>query len=1369
MKLNRFYLICFSLLFSLSLASAQEQNFTFQYLTTKHGLSQNWIHCIFRDCWGFLWFGTDNGLNRYDGYSFTVYKHEPGDTTSISGNCIYDIDQDEDGNIWIVSKLHGLNCFMPDKNYFRQYNTNNSKLISDLLRCIEIDKNNEIWLGGVDLGLCRFNPRDETFKYYKQKTKDASQGLTRDFIWTLTEDFNSDIWIGTNWGGLNRFNRKNGTITSFMHNANDSRSIAHNLVRAVYLDSENNLWIGTGKGISLFNRKNAEFRNYSLLPDTTQQCKIIAISEDERGNLWLGSELKSVFLFNRKTGKSTNLKKTGCSRCLNTYSIHVIFNDKQGTLWIGTNGGGVNYINQYSNKFRNYFEDYIVNSIIEIDKQKYIIGGSKLAYFDLQKSNVAPVANDVYKTLTSNVVLDMIYDKQKSAIWFATWQGGISKLHQPTGEYTHYLPTQTVENIYQDSRKNIWISSNLGTYLYDTITENLVKPNVPFVGLRIQAMLDASSGVFWIGNENGLFCYSHETNKLEAFKHKMNDTTSLSNNDVNCIFEDSKNRLWIGTNAGLNQFNRQEMNFQRYYKKHGLPDNQIKAILEDSNKHLWISTANGLTRFEPDKGKFTCFYAIDGLQSNEFKRNAALRCTSGEMLFGGINGFSVFHPDSIIVNPHKPNVVITGFQLFNKDVPISDTKNAILTKHISQTKHITLDYSHSVISFDYTALNYILPQKNQYAYKMQGFDENWQFVGNKRSATYTNLDPGEYVFRIKASNNDGLWNKEGVALKITILPPWWQTWWFRIVSFILIMGSGIVFYFRRIMHLHRQKIELEKRVRARTTELMEVNIELEEKQEEIHKQSEQIAAMAKTERENNQKKLQFLINISHEFRTPLTLIFGYIEKLYHKEKNKKQKEVLRLVLRNSQQLLRLVNQVMDVRKLETGAMKLYVETIDIVSFVKQIVNRFSAHASHRNISLTLHTQKQEIVMNFDPEKMEKIITNLISNALKFTDKNGAVKVEIKDEQSPGEKHDKIIITVEDTGRGIPPDKLNKIFTRFYQLGASDNAVQLGTGIGLSLVKDLVELHKGTVHVVSSPGTGSCFTLQFPLHKETISSEKASIYDMELREDYSYNNLAETEAQDVVQKKTDASSVILIIEDNTDLRKYISDYFSNEFTIIQAVDGNDGIEKALEYLPELIISDIMMPRKNGIEVCEFLKNDERTSHIPVILLTALTNEEHELQGLKTGADDYISKPFKITVLKIKVKNLIESRKALRQKFGKDVNLKPKDLSVTSTDEKFLERAIQLVNKNLNNVDFNVEQFVEAMNMGRTSLYKKMKSLTDKSVKDFIRTIRINHALKMLQTGNYNVSEICYKVGFKDPSYFTKCFQKQIGKSPSECIP
>jgi signal transduction histidine kinase/DNA-binding response OmpR family regulator len=894
----------------------------------------------------------------------------------------------------------------------------------------------------------------------------------------------------------------------------------------------------------------------------------------------------------------------------------------------------------------------------------------------------------------------------------------------------------------------------------------------------------------------GLNKFARDEEEFTRYLSNPSDSNTLSDNAVYVIYEDTliaRNTLWIGTRNGLNRFDVEHETFTRYTEQNGLPNNTIAGILSDRRGNLWISTFHGLAKlvlspanggvnsaegFDPRIETFRNYHPSDGLQSYEFNQRACYEGKDGTLYFGGINGLNFFHPDSIRDNPHVPPVMLTDFQIFNNSVkPRSD---APLKQSISITEQITLSYKHSVFSFEFAALDYTAPERNQYAYKLEGFNDKWIDLGTRRFVTFTNLDPGEYVLRVKGSNNDGVWNEDGASLKIIISPPPWKTWW--AYTLYVLFGLGLVYVFRRF---EMSKIKLAHDLKLQRLEAQKLH-------------------------EVDQIKSRFFANISHEFRTPLTLILGPLERLLAGDWQGNPHEQYGLMHRSAKRLLHLINQLLDLSKLEEGSMPLRAKPENLIHLLKFIVASFASLAERKQILLRLDasalpksdgSEVEPLVVYLDRDKFEKCMNNLLANAIKFTPAGGEVSVAVavaggsdQNGDGRGEKGEGrrvmgekrlspiafrpshftfVQIAIKDTGIGIPADQLDKIFDRFYQVADERTSTHThkreGTGIGLALTKELIELHRGKIHVESELGKGSTFIVRLPLGKEHLKPEEiveASDQSSVASDQLPVSGVEHPASSIQDQASCDEQQVILIVEDNLDMRVHIRDLLHQSYRIIDAGDGTEGLEKAAAAIPDLIISDVMMPEMDGFEFCRRIKTDERTSHIPVILLTARASERSKLEGLETGADDYLTKPFNANELRIRANNLIEQRRQLRERFSREVTLQPKDIAITTADELFLQRVMAIIDKHLSDPDFSVEAFAQEFRMSRVQLHRKIKALTDQSPREFIRTLRLRAAAKLLEQGKFTVTEIAYEVGFNNLSYFAKCFREEFGVLPSE---
>jgi signal transduction histidine kinase/DNA-binding response OmpR family regulator len=832
-----------------------------------------------------------------------------------------------------------------------------------------------------------------------------------------------------------------------------------------------------------------------------------------------------------------------------------------------------------------------------------------------------------------------------------------------------------------------------------------------------------------MGSIDEIIVYDPAQNQIRRFNERSRG-----------FFEDSRKRIWITTNdRGIALYSLNSGPIKYYTQEKGLANNQALCILEDNENNLWISTSNGLSKFNPKSEVFQNFTSNDGLGNNQFCYGAAYRTSKGELLFGTISGFNMFDPKEIFSADSDIPLVFTDLKIFSKSVPIGNSKNDVLQKSISETNHLVLNSKQNVFTLEFAALNYVNSEKNLFMYKLEGFNRDWIGPSKDRTAPFTNLNPGNYTLRIKRVSHSIKEESHELQMAVTILPPFWKTGWFIaiIVGLILIMVFVLVRFF-----INREKIKNQlviERVNAR----------------KLH--------------ELDMLKLKFFTNVSHEIRTPLTLILGPLNKMLKEEISQAEfKENLNLMHRNAQNLDRLITQLLDFRKLQSGNLKLNLTDADIVSFIKNIVNSFNNYAHEKEIKLTFTSLKKRLFVSFDPDKIEKILNNLLSNAFKYTENRGAIAVNLSlifdTDENNFSKEDVekqyIEISVKDTGKGIPDKNIGKIFMRFFQSGDGDQ--NSGVGIGLALVKELVNLHKGDIIVTSKPGKGTKFTIRIPynLRQETQFVNSVT-YDSQEAELSMLN-------EEEMLAENNNTGVMLIVEDNADVRQFIRSHFNAFYRILTASNGEEGWQLAIDTIPDIVISDIIMPKMDGYELCKRLKNDERTSHIPLLLLTAMHSKENELKGLTTGADDYITKPFDISVLQAKVENLLSIRDSLKERYTSTLVLEPTNVVLSSPDERFLKKAIDVVEANISDYELDIEGFAQKVGVSRMQLYRKLHALTNMTVKEFIRHIRLKRATQLLVQQKLNISEIAYEVGFKDLSHFRKCFKREYGMSAKEYI-
>ena len=1352
----------------------QSSKIKFEHLSMEHGLSHKGVFGIIQDQNGFMWFGTFDGLYKYDGYSYTVYKNDPQDLQSLSDNRISSIIEDQTGVLWVGSYGGGLDKFDRDKETFTRYqhNPNDSNSLSEngIITLCE-DRAGVLWIGTYG-ALNKFDREKETFTHYKHNPSDP-QSIGINEVLTIYEDRKGVLWIGTNGGGLNKFDREKETFTHYKHDPSDINSLGNNRVHSIYEDQSGVMWIGTNNGgLNKFDREKETFIHYTHDPNNSNSISsnfVGDIFEDRLGILWIGTNDGGLNKYDREKGIFTHYKHDpNDPQSLSDNRVLSFCKDKSGILWIGTNVGP-NKVVKGKESFIHYNHDpsnpqsLSNNSVYSIYEDQFGVVwvatfGGGLNRFDRGNDSFTHYKHDSNnpKSLSDNRVLSIIEDSF-GMLWIGTIGGGLNKFERDKEIFTHYrynpndpnsLSEDEVITIYEDRLGVLWVGTdqkglNRFNRAKDSFTRFKHDPNDPqsLSGDEVLVIFEDRSGILWIGtSRNGLNKFDREKETFTYYKHKTNNLNSLSYNSVGVIYEDKTGVLWIGTyGGGLNKFDPDTETFQRFGEKDGLPDNVIYGILEDDAGNLWLSTTNGLSKFNP-KTKILKNYNIkDGLQNNQFEQNAYLKSRTGEFYFGGINGLNIFHPDSIKDNSNIPPIFVTDFQIFNKSVKVGlDRLNdrTILSKTITEIEEIELTHEDYVFSFEFVALDYTNPIKNKFAYMMEGFDEDWIYTNtNQRFATYTNLDPGEYTFRVRGSNNDGIWNEEGVSITVTILPPWWATNWAYLIYALVILS---IVYFTWKLQLKRIKIKHD---------------------------YEMSKFEAKKLHEVDEMKSRFFANISHEFRTPLTLILGPIKELINYENDSRKKEELKIVHRNADRLCGLVNQLLDLSKLEAGKMTLKTCEENMVPFLKGLVRSFASLAERKNITLKINSEQDEIYAYIDVDIVEKIVVNILSNAFKFTEEGKRIEVNIRIREG------NLDIIISDEGIGIPKERLVNIFDRFYQVDGSHTREHEGTGIGLALTKELVELHKGKITVESEHGKGTTFTIKLPLGMDHLKPDEICEEMKEAEKAASALNgiITEDKKQEVksdIGLYTDTEKpLLLIVEDNLDVRNYMKGYLDKEYRILEAKDGEAGLRNSLEHIPDLIVSDVMMPKMDGFELCIKVKTDERTSHIPVILLTAKATGQDKIDGLEIGADDYIMKPFDAKELQARVKNLINQRKKIIEHLKKKQLFNISDINATSTDKKFLNKALGVIEKHISDEDFNVDRFANEIGISRVQLHRKLVAFIGHPPGDFIRIVRLNKAARLILNNFGNISEIALEVGFSNPSNFAKAFREQFGVSPT----
>jgi len=1320
----------------------------FDIFTQEDGLPNNLVQCIYQDSKGWIWIGTSQGLSRFDGYTFVNFLPDPEDSTSLEGNLVRVIKEDKKGNLLVGTETGGLNIFDRNKAcFFHPFKEDiqfryKEVSVNDLV----YDREGRLWIG-TDYTIFTLDTTG-TLIPLDPVMKDSGAVFNGNYVRNLQFDTNGTLWIGTN-DGVYTYDpfRNEMDRVQLGFGANQNKEIWE-----IYLDDEGLIWIGTySAGVFLADPEERAIEQIKLTPEVARSETVRSISRGALGEFWIGTR-GGLYVYSKFSGVTGFFKHDEREpRSLSNNSVLSILHDRRGETWIGTRGG-LNLLAKSKQVFHNFGalpddNRFLNSSIIYafwIDPKGKIWIGTEdggINIYDPETGTYTYLMADHEKdnSLSQNCIKAFLDDREGN-LWVGTFLGGIDVINLNTGRIIHHRHDPAIKNSLADNRVwdlmldkqgDIWVATSRGADKYDRQTNSFIHYNHLSGNDQISWIEKDDKGNLWMGSPDEVIIYNPEENTLKRF---FEHTRSM--------YQDSKNRNWIATSdKGIAIYSPASGPIKYYNENDGLANNQALCILEDDKNHLWISTSNGLSRFDPETGFFQNFTSKDGLNNNQFCYGAACKTSSGELLFGSISGFNMFDPREVVSEEAPAPLVLTDLKIFNKSVPIGNGKNVVLKKSISETDHLELNYSQNVFTLEFAALNYVNSESNLYSYMLEGFDRDWNEPGTSHTATYTNLNPGDYVLRIKRiiPGNSAVGNE--LQLKIEVKPPFRKTTCFLVLIFavILLLIYTIIHFF-----INREKIKNQlvlERVNAR----------------KLH--------------ELDMLKLRFFTNVSHDIRTPLTLILGPLEKMLNKKLPEDEiRENLTLMHRNAKNLINLIDQLLDFRKLQAGNLQLNLTKADMVHFIRNIVNSYTDYAVEKQIKLRFNTLKKRLFVSFDPDKMEKILNNLISNAFKFTDPGGSITINLTlvfdsddEDFSDGDTEKQFIeITVKDTGKGIPAKNLNRIFMRFFQVDNQQKGS--GAGIGLALVKELVQIHKGTIFVTSKPGKGTKFTIRIPYHSAAEEEKQDSTGPQEQEKTGTQPEIKDWDDQTGPLH----SKIMLVVEDNQDVRQFIRNHFRPVYKIYEARDGDEGWEMALKTVPDVIISDIIMPKSDGYDLCRKIKNDERTSHIPVLLLTAMHSREHEIRGLTTGADDYITKPFDLSVLQVKVENVLSIRESLKEKYTGTIILEPRNIEITSPDERFLQKAIQVVEKNIADSELDIESFAQKVGVSRMQLYRKLHALTDMTVKEFIRHIRLKRATQLLVQGKMNISEVAYAVGFKDLSHFRKCFKREYGLSATEYV-
>eukprot|EP01133_Synstelium_polycarpum_P011680 gene11680-13639_t len=1347
---------------------AQAIQYQFNAIDTRQGLSNNQIRAIFKDESGFVWFGTMSGLNRYDGYNFKTFRHQINDLKSIDEDYINQIVQGPNRTM-LVSTSRGWNIYDPRTE---QFSPDILGFLGDIhlpqQRFTDVvqDRQGNFWFVFPGVGIGKFNASSGRSILYKEQG--TSLKLYSNKVTALTIGDNDTVWVIYSDGVLEKIDVARSKVL-FRSDALQKTLGKQQTDYKVFGDSQGDLWIYANakiKGVCWYNAHNDK-----VLPISQSSGRlhlnndiINGITQDNTGKIWIATDHGGVNIIDKASFSATYLlNNENDSKSLSENAVNTIYKDNQDIIWLGTFKRGINFFHpknilfplhqhQPNNPSSLPYND--INRFVEDKKGNLWIGsnGGGLIYFDRKTGRYQqylhhPANNN---SLSNNVIVNLFLD-QSDKLWIGTYYGGLDCFDGKT--FTHYkhdknapfsIPDDSVWEIFEDSQGRLWVGTlNEGLQWLDRKNNKFVsykrEGNNP---INVTAILEDKQGNIWTGTSSGIDIWNSKGVYLQHIVHAEKDAKSLSHDNVNDIILDSRGWIWIATRDGLNLYNQKTKTFKVYRKEDGLPDNVILTLLEDKQHHLWLSTPNGLCNITINKAEnqdpvlqYKIYDETDGLQSRQFNVDAALMTRAGELVFGGPNGFNLFMPPGTGKRMPVPKLVLTDLQVFNNSIQIGKPykNNVILPEAISTAKEITLKYNQNVFTIAFAALEYSNAAKIKYAYQLKGFSEEWLSADSKdRKATFTNLSPGTYTLLVKAANEDGVWTPEPLKLMVRVLPPFWLTNW-AYACYLLVFAGILVYARHRIIRREKGKFALEQeRLEAQRIHEMDV------------------------------MKIHFFTNVSHEFRTPLSLIITPIEKLIQQSAQTDEKKQFQLIQRNAKRLLNMVDQLLDFRKLEEHELRLSKSVGDLAGLSKEVFESFSDVAEYKRIKFSFQTDGEAFITWFDHDKLERVLLNLLSNAFKFTPEGGQIGLSLQTGQLNGERA--VEIRVSDNGIGIEKEKQEKIFERFFQNVLPGRIINHGSGIGLSITREFVLMHEGSIRVESALNEGSSFTVLLPLipvGEETQVEKLTAAPKQELLPGPLLTERKEDKAWIKGIKKT-----LLLVEDNDDLRFYIKDNLKSYYNIIEAPNGKIGWQKALAEHPDLVVSDINMPEMSGVELCQKIKEDKRTSFIPVILLTVINSQQQQIMGLKAGANDYITKPFNFEILLSKIRNLLSQQDNFKKTYQKQVKVKSSELNeVASADEIFIQKALAFVEKNISEPELSVQMMSKELLMSRAALYKKLFNLTGQSPLEFIRAVRMQRAVQLLEKGQINISEVAYAVGFNNPKYFTKSFKEVYHVTPS----
>lgn len=1331
----------------------QNHPVTFQRYSSKDGLSSNTIYCIYRDSYGFLWLGTEDGLNRFDGRRYNVYRYDANQENSLMANHISALCEDKKGRIWIGTNGGGLSYYDREADRIRSYNlTPDGKWLSTAINAVDTDANGNIWVASYGaLYILDVNNLQKKMDPTYRRIVETFAGKVTSCVF---RDRQNNMWVSSE-NGIFRLSADFKTIKRF-EVLSEQEGYGNGIeVSSIVEDDKGRIWIGSMLGLKYLNPGDSEFNKFIAKQGNgaLSSPRIYTLCHNQKQDLWIGTDNGLDVLNTNNFTVRTFKPDPSNVHSLSHKSIRSIFVDNSGIYWIGTFQGGLNKFDTNLSQFRLKSLDFlegmtgdpaIVTSFAAYQNKIFLgVDGGGVWKYDRETDRLSSVS------LSANLPRDLkvlTLERKLDQLWIGTYQQGVVCYDLVNGNLKRYIVGNKEDNLNNndifclkvDFKGNTWVGTNGGGVNIIQKGSGIVKKykrddhlgdGIQVPGNFIRALAEDREQHMWIGTYgSGLVMYDPLTKRSKIFDKANN---KLPSNYILAIYTDKKGNLWVGTNGnGIGLLRKGKLVFETLSEKDGLANGAIQSIVEDDKGRIWFSTNKGLSCYSPAQNKFKNYSNAVGLQEGAFMLGASLKTSDGEIYFGGQKGFNHFYPAHLKTNSNPAKVALTDLKIDN--VIIQSAEKGPIQQSLLTADRIELKYKQN-FSISFAALNLTVPEDNQYEYRLVGFDKNWIRNGKENSVYYTNLDPGDYVFEVRASNNDGIWNKEIKSIAIHVAPPFWRTIYAYL--FYVFAAVGVLLWMRH-----------------RGIEKLKQKFAIEQERTQAKQLIEQQKRDAETKHQLDAMKIRFLTNLSHEFRTPISLIMGPIDALIGKNKDSKLADQLNLISRNARRLLNLVNQLLDFRKMEYHELKLQDEDGELVSFVQEVYRSFQDMALQKGIDYSFFPCQEKLHCRFDRNKVERVLFNLIYNAFKFTKKDGDIAVSISS-VSVVDKKLHVYLEVRDTGIGIPEQLQQSIFESFFQYDNDGKMAGQGSGIGLSIAQSFVQMYDGEISVSSQPAKGSSFKFDLWL------DQAEPVYD----------GIPEQEAITLVQPvEARQSPLVLIIEDDEDFRYYLKESLKEHYQIIEATNGKDGWQKALFHHPDIVVSDVQMPYLNGMEFSQKLAQDKRTKHIPVVLLTASQVDNGLVCGLESGAVGYLTKPFDMDVLIAKINSLLQLNQAFKEVYSKQVSILPPELTINSEKDKFLQKVLNYVHDNIDNPQLSVEALSAHTSMSRASLYNKLLELTGMSPVDFIRSVKLEKAANLLEKSDKSISEIAYETGFANPNYFTKVFKAKYQMTPSEYI-